>query len=748
MTRLLIVDDSRTQAEALAYLARGMGLVCETALRPSAAIAMLQAKAFDAALIDVVMPEMSGYELCRHLRSQEATASLPLLLMTRLDNPAEVLEGLASGADTFLRKPFDGPNLLASLAEIRERKPAGPDGLIGVSCMGRAVAVPPDAPRILAYLTAAFENLALAGQREQQVRSQADDLRRAWRLMESCFDALDPAIGILDENGLLLSANRSWQSTSGSPVLGSAAPVGVDFAALVRRSTAANPGLLEFGRQLEELITGGRAQIQTELHILEGSREWFFKMNATLFAVGGVSRAVVVAKDVTALKNAERRLVHDAFHDSLTGLPNRALLHERLARALVRAERSPRVTCALLFVDLDGFKLVNDSLGHATGDAVLVEIADRLRQVTRNTDTAARLGGDEFTVLLEPAADHPTVMRIAARVQKVLAEPIDVDGQEIVITASMGVALGGDHYSRPAELLRDADIAMYRAKAQGRGRTELFDATMHRGLVARLRLESELRGALSRGELEVFYQPIVALEDARLSSFEALLRWRHPERGLVSPGEFIPVAEETGLIVPIGAWVLGQACDQLAAWRASGAVDDSVGINVNLSSRQFAHGELLTEVKDVLQRSGLDPRRLHLEVTETIILGHSERVRATMEELRALGIKLAMDDFGTGYSSLNYLRSFPFDILKIDRSFLGRLGLNEEDAQIIRTIIQLAGAMNLDVVAEGVETEEQRTALIDCGCTQAQGFLFARPAPASEFPSDLVRLDLAAPGVM
>lgn len=735
MTRLLIVDDSRTQAEALALVARRAGLVCETALLPSEAIARLQAESFDAVIIDVVMPEMSGYELCRHLRSHPATASLPLLLMTRLDNPAEVLEGLSAGADTFLRKPFDGETLTARIDEILYRRDAEPGaGELAVRSMGRTFSVPEDARRILAYLSASFESLALAEKREGHVRSQADDLRRAWQLMESCFDALEPAMGILDDRGVLLSANRSWQAArANAPILGPAAPIGVDFAALLRGASAAALGLMEFSRHLDELLAGRRTQIAAELHVAEGTTESFFKVTATLFEVGGRSRVVVVLEDTTALKGAERRLVHDALHDALTGLPNRALLHERLARAMARAERSDKVNCALLFVDMDGFKLVNDSLGHATGDAVLVELARRLQRATRNTDTAARLGGDEFTVLVEPAVDHATVLRVAERVQRELAQPIVVGDQEIVMTASIGVALAGGSYKRPSELLRHADIAMYRAKAQGRGRLELYDTAMHRGLVDRLRLESELRGALSRGELELHYQPIVALDGVGLLGFEALLRWQHPDRGLVSPAEFIPVAEETGLIVPIGTWVLEQACAQLVAWTASGFVDESVSVNVNLSARQFALGDLLAEVRAALQRSGLRPSRLHLEVTESIILGESEPVRGVMEGLRSLGIKLAMDDFGTGYSSLNYLRSFPFDILKIDRSFLRDLGENEEDAQIISTIIQLARAMKLDVVAEGVETREQWASLMACGCEQAQGYLFARPAR----PSDL-----------
>jgi diguanylate cyclase (GGDEF)-like protein len=432
----------------------------------------------------------------------------------------------------------------------------------------------------------------------------------------------------------------------------------------------------------------------------------------------------------------QEQLWRQAFHDPLTGLPNRALFRDRLEQALNRADRRMR-SIAVLFLDIDNFKLVNDSLGHEQGDALLLTVAERLQAGLRSGDTAARLGGDEFTLLLEDVSDAEDARAVADRVATVLRAPLVLDGQEVFPTASIGIALSTPRRSRPDSLLRDADVAMYHAKTEGKDRSAVFDETMHELAAERLTLEADLRRAVDRGELRVHYQPIVSLRDRGLVEVEALVRWHHPERGLVSPAEFIPVAEATGLIVPIGQQVLEQACRQVVAWQACYPTEPKLVVSVNLSARQFQHPDLLGDIRRAVGTAGLDPRCLKLEITETTVMQNAEAAVATMNELKTLGIQLAIDDFGTGYSSLGYLKRFPIDTLKIDRSFVSGLGQDAQDTAIVRSVLALARSLGLSVTAEGIETTGQEKQLAQLDCDRGQGYLFARPLPASELDAIL-----------
>ncbi|HEV3468035.1 MAG TPA: EAL domain-containing protein [Pyrinomonadaceae bacterium] len=432
----------------------------------------------------------------------------------------------------------------------------------------------------------------------------------------------------------------------------------------------------------------------------------------------------VVARDISRRKQMEEKLLHDAFHDALTGLPNRALFMDHLKLAVERAKRSEkRYLFAVLFLDLDRFKNINDSLGHTMGDQVLVATAARIEKCLRHLDTVARFGGDEFAVLLDGVEDANDTIRVAQRLQREMATPINVGGHEVFTTVSIGIALSTTGYERPEEVVRDADTAMYRAKAAGKSRYEIFDTGMHARAVALLRLETDLRRAVEREEFVVHYQPIVSLADTAIQGFEALVRWRHPERGLVAPSEFIPVAEETGLIIPLGRWVLGEACRQMHRLQAASGAARPLSLSVNLSGKQFMQPDLIGQVKQILRETGFDPRRLHLEITESSVIENTETVTQMLLQLRALGVRLSMDDFGTGYSSLSYLHRFPIHTLKIDRSFVSGDGENE----IVRTIIMLARNMGMDIVAEGVETREQLAYLRELKCEYGQGFLFSRP---------------------
>lgn len=434
--------------------------------------------------------------------------------------------------------------------------------------------------------------------------------------------------------------------------------------------------------------------------------------------------------DITSRKRTEKQLLHDALHDTLTDLANRALFMDRLERSLERSKRHEKYIFAVLFLDLDRFKLVNDSLGHIIGNQLLVAIARRLQPCVRLGDTVARLGGDEFVILLEGIESASDATRVAERILMELAQPFHLSEHEMFATASIGIALSSTGYEQPEAILRDADAAMYRAKALGKSRYELFDASMHAQAAALLQLETDLRYALDRQEFELHYQPIVWLKTKKLVGFEALVRWRHPQRGLVSPGEFIPAAEDTGLIVPLGWWVLQEACRQMQVWQQQFVVSYPLNISVNLSGKQVAQPDVVERVEHILQTTGLPPSSLKLEITESSIMEHAESTIATLEQLKALGIQLAIDDFGTGYSSLSYLYRFPVDTLKIDRSFINRMDVELEKLELVRTIATLAWNLNMDVVAEGIETQQQLSHLRALGCEYGQGYFFSKPVAA------------------
>ncbi|HZH89264.1 MAG TPA: PAS domain S-box protein [Pyrinomonadaceae bacterium] len=436
-----------------------------------------------------------------------------------------------------------------------------------------------------------------------------------------------------------------------------------------------------------------------------------------------------IARDIAERKHTEAKLLHNAYHDALTGLPNRNLFTDHLQMAVERAKRCPEFVFAVLFLDLDRFKNVNDSLGHTVGDHLLVALSRRLQHCLRPSDVVARLGGDEFAILLNDIGAEPReAVSLAERVQQELMQPFNLGGHEVFTTASIGIALSTTGYETPEAVLRDADTVMYRAKAQGKARHEVFDQNMHARVVALLRLENDLRRAVERDEFRLQYQPIVSLDTGRVSGFEALVRWQHPELGLIQPGDFISVAEETGVIVELGQWVLEEACRQMRLWQSISPRHNRLKLSVNLSSRQFVQLDLYERIVEVLAQTGLAPTTLQLEITESILMENAHSIVPLLGRLRELGVELAIDDFGTGYSSLSYLsRLKPIHTLKIDRSFISMGGDDHENSEIVRTIIMLARNMGKEVVAEGIETAEQLARLRTLDCAYGQGYLFSRP---------------------
>jgi diguanylate cyclase (GGDEF)-like protein len=433
-------------------------------------------------------------------------------------------------------------------------------------------------------------------------------------------------------------------------------------------------------------------------------------------------------EDITARREAEAQIAHMAHHDALTGLPNRVLLRERLDEALARAQRGQRI--AVLYLDLDHFKSINDTLGHGIGDELLKAVASRLRACLRDTDTIARLGGDEFAIIQTEIASPSDVASLAARVRDALTTPYDLDGHQVPADVSIGISLAPEDTLDPAQLLKNADMALYRSKADGRGTYRFFEPEMDERVRARRALELDLRNAIANGEFELYFQPVVNLARNQISACETLLRWHHPTRGMVPPAEFIPVAEETGLINQIGEWVLREACREAATW------PDNIAVAVNLSPVQFKNQNLALLIVAALGESGLPACRLELEITEAVLLQNSEATLTTLHRLRDLGVRIAMDDFGTGYSSLSYLRSFPFDKIKIDRSFISDIDAEDESGAIVQAVTSLANRLKIATTAEGVETQAQLQAIQHLGCTEMQGYFYSRPVPVK----DLARL--------
>jgi diguanylate cyclase (GGDEF)-like protein len=426
-------------------------------------------------------------------------------------------------------------------------------------------------------------------------------------------------------------------------------------------------------------------------------------------------------------ERTQQQLVRQALHDALTGLPNRTLFMEHLQKALQRNQRNKDYLFAVLFIDLDRFKIINDNWGHAVGDKILIAISGILRECSRDLDTVARLSGDEFTILLEDLQDFRDAIAIAERLLDKLTSPIHLDDLQIFSGASIGIVLNSTNYQNGVDLLRDADIAMYRAKALGKGRYTIFDREMYAQTVHLSQLETDLRLALKRQEFVLYYQPIVSLRTSKVQGFEALLRWEHPNKGLILPGDFIAIAEDTGLIVPIGEWVLREACQQLRTWQEKFTDASSVHISVNLSSRQIKQFDFVDKLARILADTGLHGKNLRLELTETMLMDRGEKTIELLNRIKQKQVRLSIDDFGTGYSSLSYLHRFPIDTLKIDRSFVSSIDTEEKNCEIVKTIITLAHSLNMSAIAEGVETDYHLNYLKKLGCEAAQGCLFSKP---------------------
>jgi diguanylate cyclase (GGDEF)-like protein/PAS domain S-box-containing protein len=677
-SRLLIVDDNEMNRDMFARRLERKGYVVELAENAKDLLQRVKREAVDLVLLDIEMPEISGLDALKALRELYSAAELPIIMVTAKTQSEDIVKALDLGANDYLTKPIDFPVAVARIDTQLSHKKAQE------------------------ALKESEERYALAA------RGSND--------------------GLWDWN---LSANvvhfsPRWKAMSGYQE----SEIGTSPEEWFERIHDADRERVK--KEIAAHQKGLTPHFESEHRMLhkDGSFRWMLSRGVAVHdASGNASRMAGSQTDITEGK----------VSDPLTGLPNRLLFIDRVGRLVKHTKRRKDQLFAVLFLDLDGFKMINDSMGHQIGDQLLLGVASRLEKCLRVSDTVARLGetftvarlgGDEFTVLLDDIKDPGDAKRAAERMMKALASPFILGGKEVFTSVSIGIALSNPGYEQAEDVLRDADTAMYRAKSLGKGRYEVFDADMRARVMARLQLETDLRHALERGEFRNFYQPIVALASGDIAGFEALLRWQHPTRGLLAPIEFIPVAEETGLIRELGWWNLREACRQISVWRASFIAHPYLTISVNLSAKQFLQPNLVEDIRKLLVELEVPPEALRLEITESTVMADPSAAVEMLEKIKSLGIHLAIDDFGTGYSSLSYLHRFPLDTLKIDRSFISGMGDQGEGIEIARTILPMANNLRLDVVAEGIETVQQVSLLKKLQCKYGQGYYFSRPLSA------------------
>ena len=682
-SRLLIVDDNEMNRDMLARRLARKGYVIGLAESARDLLPRVKEEGIDLVLLDIEMPDVSGLDALQALREAYSPIELPIIMVTAKNQSDDIVKALEMGANDYLTKPIDFPVALARIGTQLSHKNAQE------------------------ALRESEERYALAargandGLWDWNLVTNAVYFSPRWKAMlgfreDEIEDRLEEWLGRIHD------ADRDR----------------------VKEEIAAHQ-------------KGLTPHFESEHRLLhkDGGFRWMLSRGLAVHdATGKALRMAGSQTDIT-----ERKV-----SDPLTGLPNRLLFIDRLGRLIKHSKRRKDHLFAVLFLDLDGFKMINDSLGHLMGDQLLVGVASRLEKCLRSSDTVARLGetftvarlgGDEFTILLDDIKESLDANRAAERLMKALAPPFVLAGKEIFTSISIGIAMSNSAYDEPEDMLRDADTAMYRAKSLGKARYEVFDADMRASVMARLQLETDLRRALERNEFRNVYQPIVALESGRIVGLEALMRWQHPTRGMIAPEEFIFVAEETGLIRELGWWSLREACRQMSKWRACSQASLDLTMSVNLSAKQLLQPHLVEEMKKLLGETALPPEALKLEITESAVMADPAAAAEMLQQIKSLGIRLAIDDFGTGYSSLSYLHRFPLDTLKIDRSFISGSGEGGDGMEIARTIMPMAKNLRLDVVAEGVETLEQVALLKRLQCKYAQGYYFSKPlAPEDVAP--------------
>jgi diguanylate cyclase (GGDEF)-like protein/PAS domain S-box-containing protein len=708
--KVLIVDDTPDNLRLLSDTLTGYGYDVQCAISGALALTGVKANPPDIILLDIKMPQMDGYEVCQQLKGDRATRDIPIIFLSALDEAFDKVRAFQIGGIDYITKPFQVEEVIARIENH------------------------------LALQRARAEILTLNRELEERVTARTQALAQANTALEASEErfrlvanAAPVLIWMADAQGQRNFVNQRWLEFTGYTLeqsLGTAWLEGI------------HPGDRSHYQQIYQTAFAQRQRFTVEYRLQNADQayRWILSTGVPLLGSDGTLAGFIGSGiDIHDRKQAEDQLMHNALHDRLTDLPNRALLMERLELSLNRASRHAHSRFAVLFLDLDRFKLINDSLGHLAGDQLLIAIAARLATIIRPTDLLARLGGDEFVLLLEDIEGIQEAVQVATRILEQMRSPFAISGREVFMTASIGIVFNSPSYREGAELLRDADTAMYQAKTLGKSRYAIFDPLMHQAALEQLHLESDLRKALKHQQFVLYYQPIIDLATETLSGFEALIRWQHPERGLLSPAQFIPQAEETGLIIALGQWVLQEACRQTQQWQTR-FNQMLIKVSVNLSVKQLKEPNFLEQVDQVLATTGLPGQNLTLEITESMLIDGVEAAIRLLEQLRSRAIQIDIDDFGTGYSSLSYLHQFPIHALKVDRAFTQGI---DQNADIVRAIIALGQALELAVIAEGIETPTQLSILKALGCRYGQGYYLGTPRSAPEFEQLLASFFIA-----
>ncbi len=671
--RILVVDDDESIREVLAAFLTDAGMTVDTAADGMEALEVFQRQRPDAVLLDVMMPFRDGFETCFAIRQLPGAKYVPVLMATALEDMESIERAYQVGASNFITKPINWANLTHQLRYALRSSQAFAD------------------------LRKSEERYALAargandGLWDWDLESDEIHFSPRWKAM---LGYADDAVGTRSEE---------WFDR-----------IHPEDRRLVE--TATTKHLLE--------TSTPHMEVEHRIRAADGSYRWVLCRGVAIHdARGRPSRMAGSQTDISARKQVETQLLHD----TVTGLPNRSLFMDRVAHRLQLAKRRPDGLFAMLVLDLDRLQVINDSLGHESGDLLLEGVSGRIQGCLGATDTLARLGGDEFTVLIDDVPDATSVTRLAERIQSALKKSFALEGHEVVVTASMGITLSSTDYERAEDMLRDADTAVHRAKFLGKDRYEMFDEDMHAQAMSVLQLESELRAAIERQEFRLVYQPMVALATNTLVGFEALLRWQHPERGLLLPGGFLKVAEEAGLMVPIGRWVLREACRQMLAWHEQWPEARAWSVSVNVSGGELADLEFLATVDRALGESGLPPKCLTIEVAEDMLKGNTEHTKTVLQELHGRGTQISIDDFGIGSSSFRHLSDLPFDVVKIDASFVTGMEQGGKNLEVVKAMIALAHSLGMSVVAEGSENRQDVLKLRQMACEVGQGHVFAQP---------------------
>ena len=684
---ILVADDDETMRILIRTSLEQSGFRVEEVKDGASALSVFRSLMPDLVVLDSMMPGFSGLESCREIRKLPESKHTPILILTDHEDIKTIKKAYESGATDFIMKPFSSETL------------------------GYRV-----------------RYLLRSGQAANQLQKNKEALLISEERYALAAKGTNDGLWDWDLHSGNIYFSQRWQSILGYTD-GSFGNTLENWFGQIHMEDLQHVEIA-----LKNHLDGLTDHFENEHRIHHKNKEYIWVLvrgKAVRDTDGKPYRMAGSLTDITKRKKSEEQLVHSALYDNLTGLANRTLFSNRLSHALQRLKRKEGSSFAILFMDLDRFKIVNDSLGHQAGDEILINIGHRLQLCIRPGDTIARLGGDEFAILLEGIQNICDAEKVVARVQAKLQEPIKLRHQQVIHTsASIGIVMGALTYDRPDDLLRDADTAMYRAKSIGPGRCEKFDSSMHHHMVYQLQLENDLRRSLDSNEFILYYQPVVSLVTGKINALEALIRWRHPQKGLLQPGDFIWLAEETGLIVPIGDWVLRNVCEQIRRWTFLGL--NKFRVAVNISARQLLYEGFVDTVAQIISHTGIDPNVLELEITESIVMENLKIAKGVLHRLRDLGVHLALDDFGTGYSSLSYLHNFPVSKLKIDRSFITQAETNPENKNLVNAIINIAKSLSVDLVAEGVETQGQLKWLQNQKCQLGQGFLFFRPLCADD----------------